>query len=73
MTVPPNGAIALIIGDDQNNIRLLGLGGGLEKKTAKDKQEYSERSQSGLHWDLIKQKSPFANRQTGLLKDLNSY
>ena len=61
MAVPPNGSVALIIGNDQNNVRLLGLRGGLEKKTTKDAQEHSEESKSGLHEPFIKQISPFAN------------
>jgi len=58
MPMPPNRPVTLIIGDDENDVRLLRLG---FIETTEDADEHRENSQSGLHGPLINQIGPLAN------------
>jgi hypothetical protein len=58
MPVTPNRAVALIIGDDENDVGGFCLG---LVETTEDADEHRENSQSGLHGPLINQIGPLAN------------
>jgi len=61
MTMPPHRSVALVIGDDQNDVRLLRPNLGLRNKSTDNGDEHKEISQSVLHVELINYSPRIAN------------
>jgi hypothetical protein len=59
MAMPADRSVALVVGNDENDVGRLGFGLGLKKATAEKAEQYRQLSQRKVHDQLIKE-SPMA-------------
>ena len=55
MPMPADRPVALVVGNDENDVGRLGFGVGLKKATAENTEQYRQVSQRNVHDQLIKE------------------